>query len=92
MFCALWENYADSVSKFEEALVINPRKHGTLWCLGNAYTNQALFTPSISEAGVYFEKARDCFQKALTEVFLLFMFLIFLLFMVFNILLLSCRF
>ena len=67
---------ADAVSKFEEALVINPSKHDTLWCLGNAFTNQGILTPDIRDAEIYFKKARDCFEKALTEVSLLFMFFI----------------
>lgn len=57
----------EAVSKFEEALRINPRKHDTLWCLGNAFTNQGLLTPGIREAGIYFEQARDCFEKAVME-------------------------
>ncbi|KAL1828669.1 hypothetical protein DCAR_0207914 [Daucus carota subsp. sativus] len=58
---------SDAVSKFEEALVINPSKHDTLWCLGNAFTNQGILTPDIRDAEIYFKKARDCFEKALTE-------------------------
>lgn len=77
MFCASWTNFTVAVSKFEEALVINPRKHDTLWCLGNAFLNQGFLTPDFSEAEVYFWKARDCLEKAVKEVFLLFMFLIF---------------
>lgn len=56
-----------AVSKFEEALVVNPRKHDTLWCLGNAFTNQGFLTPDISDAAVYFKRARDCLEKALME-------------------------
>ncbi|XP_074331277.1 uncharacterized protein LOC141668333 [Apium graveolens] len=57
----------DAVSKFEEALIINPRKHDTLWCLGNAFTNQGFLTPDLSDTEVYFAKAHDCLEKALLE-------------------------
>ena len=30
-----------AVAKFGQALGIEPSRHDTLWCLGNAYTSQA---------------------------------------------------
>ncbi|KAF7819420.1 mitochondrial import receptor subunit TOM20-like [Senna tora] len=57
----------DSISKLEEALTINPKKHDTLWCLGNAYTSQAFLNPDQEEAKVSFDKASEYFQQAADE-------------------------
>ncbi|KAG0456601.1 hypothetical protein HPP92_024389 [Vanilla planifolia] len=57
----------DASSKFEEALEINPRKHDTLWCLGNALTSHALFVGDHDAAKVLFAKATECFEQALEE-------------------------
>ncbi|CAI0457637.1 unnamed protein product [Linum tenue] len=58
----------DGMNKFEEALLINPKKHDTLWCLGNAHTSFAFLTPDEEEADVYFKKAAAYFQQAVDEV------------------------
>lgn len=60
--------FVDAVSKLEEALLVNPKKHDTLWCLGNANTSNAFLTPDQDEAKEYFDKAAFYFQQALDEV------------------------
>ncbi|KAG4990000.1 hypothetical protein JHK82_032312 [Glycine max] len=57
----------DALSKLEESLLINPTKHDTLWCLGNANTSYAFLIPDITEAKGYFDKALEYFQKAAEE-------------------------
>uniref|UniRef100_A0A803QYA2 Uncharacterized protein n=1 Tax=Cannabis sativa TaxID=3483 RepID=A0A803QYA2_CANSA len=57
----------DAISKFEEALLIDPLKHEALWSLGNANTSYAFMTPNLDEAKPYFDSAYDFFQKALEE-------------------------
>ncbi|KAK4417903.1 Mitochondrial import receptor subunit TOM20 [Sesamum alatum] len=54
----------DAIDKLEEALVVNPRKHDALWCLGNAYTSNAFLVPDLDEARVDFHKATQYFEQA----------------------------
>ncbi|XP_031481528.1 mitochondrial import receptor subunit TOM20-like [Nymphaea colorata] len=57
----------EAITKLEQALEVNPRKHDTLWCLGNAHTSHAFLTPEHDVAMGYFKKASQCFQQAVEE-------------------------
>uniref|UniRef100_A0A5B7AB74 Mitochondrial import receptor subunit TOM20 n=2 Tax=Davidia involucrata TaxID=16924 RepID=A0A5B7AB74_DAVIN len=57
----------DGISKLEEALLVNPKKHDALWCLGNAHTSHAFLTPDQDEARGYFDRAALYFQQAVDE-------------------------
>ncbi|GLT27239.1 hypothetical protein SLA2020_022530 [Shorea laevis] len=57
----------DCISKLEEALLLDPKRHDTLWCLGNAYTSQAFLIPDQDEAREHFDKAADYFKQAVDE-------------------------
>lgn len=48
--------------------MVNPKKHDTLWCLGNAHTSHAFLTPDQEEAKNCFDKASEYFQQAVEEV------------------------
>ncbi|KAL0351145.1 UNVERIFIED_CONTAM: Mitochondrial import receptor subunit TOM20 [Sesamum radiatum] len=54
----------DAIDRLEEALVVNPRKHDALWCLGNAYTSSAFLIPDLDEARGDFNKATQYFEQA----------------------------
>lgn len=59
----------DAISKLEEAILVDPKKHEAIWCLGNAHTSYAFLTPEQDEAREYFNKAAQYFQQAVDEVF-----------------------
>jgi tetratricopeptide (TPR) repeat protein len=46
-----------AVSKFQQALDMDPRKHDALWCLGNAYTSQGFLSAQKVAAEALFQKA-----------------------------------
>ncbi|GKA65075.1 plant specific mitochondrial import receptor subunit TOM20 [Tanacetum coccineum] len=54
-------------SKLDEALAIGPKKHDTLWCMGNAQSPLAFLTSHRDAAKVYFDLAYMYFQKAIEE-------------------------
>jgi tetratricopeptide (TPR) repeat protein len=56
-----------AVEKFTDALDVDPNKHETLWCLGNAYTSQGFLTTDTAQSNDFFEKAGDVFARALRE-------------------------
>lgn len=57
----------DAISKLDEALLIDPKRHDALWCMGNAQTSYAFLTPDKNEAKGYFDAANTYFQKAIDE-------------------------
>ncbi|KMZ73276.1 Mitochondrial import receptor subunit TOM20 [Zostera marina] len=57
----------EAVTRLEEALVINPKKHDALWCIGNAHTSHAFLSPDHDVAILYFAKATECYKRALEE-------------------------
>ena len=61
----------EAISKLEEALLIDPKKHPAIWCLGNAYTTLAFLTPEETEAKYNFDLAAHFFQIAVDDVNLL---------------------
>ncbi|KAI7837467.1 hypothetical protein COHA_008725 [Chlorella ohadii] len=54
----------EAIAKFEQALAIDARRHDALWCLGNAYTSQGFLSAEAASANEYFDKAGECFRKA----------------------------
>ncbi|GAY36162.1 hypothetical protein CUMW_279310, partial [Citrus unshiu] len=57
----------DAISKLEEALMVSPNRHDTLWCLGNAHTSHAFLTPDQDEARKKFNKETSVlFRQQLT--------------------------
>ncbi|MCO5577135.1 hypothetical protein L7F22_030958 [Adiantum nelumboides] len=61
------EMIEESVSKFEEALRLEPSKHHTRWCLGSAFTSQGFLMTDGAKAYSYFKQATQCYQDALDE-------------------------
>ncbi|AEE77264.1 TOM20-like protein [Arabidopsis thaliana] len=57
----------EAITKFEEALLIDPKKDEAVWCIGNAYTSFAFLTPDETEAKHNFDLATQFFQQAVDE-------------------------
>ncbi|XP_010425446.1 PREDICTED: mitochondrial import receptor subunit TOM20-3 [Camelina sativa] len=57
----------EAITKFEEALSIEPKKDEAVWCIGNAYTSFAFLTPDETEAKQNFDLAAHFFQQAVDE-------------------------
>ncbi|XP_078434807.1 mitochondrial import receptor subunit TOM20-like [Wolffia australiana] len=57
----------EAISRLDEALEINPRKHDALWCLGNAHTSNAFLAVDQEMAKSSFTKAVEYFRKASEE-------------------------
>ncbi|GJR66855.1 mitochondrial import receptor subunit TOM20-like protein [Tanacetum coccineum] len=52
------------ISKFDEALKIDLKKHDALWGLGNAQTSFAFVTPDEDKANSYFDSSYVSLQHA----------------------------
>ena len=61
-------DHIDAISKLDEALMINPSKHETLWCMGNAHSTSAFMTTDNDEAKISFDQAAQFFQRAVDAV------------------------
>lgn len=48
---------------------VDPKRHDTVWCLGNALMSQAFLTPDLDVAEVIFKKASQYFQQAVDKVY-----------------------
>ncbi|EFN58331.1 hypothetical protein CHLNCDRAFT_20637, partial [Chlorella variabilis] len=59
-----YEMIEEAIAKFEQALGIDEKRHDALWCLGNAYTSQGFLSAESASARQYFERAGECFRKA----------------------------
>ena len=58
----------EAITTIQEALLIEPKKHAAICCLGNAYTTFAFLTPEETEAKYNFDLASHFFQLAVDEV------------------------
>ena len=54
--------------KLDEAVTLDASRPDSYWWLGNAHTTRGFQTPDASEAGVSFDKAQECFRKAMDLV------------------------
>ncbi|KAG6469976.1 hypothetical protein ZIOFF_070915 [Zingiber officinale] len=70
-----WKNYSllpierkEAIMKLEQALEVDPKRHATVFILGNAHSQQGFFNPNEQVALGCLDKATQCFEHAMKLV------------------------